>query len=507
MGKVRNWQMIARSDTGILIMLALLRFVPLLLHNGQAGWHRDELDFLDNARHLAWGYVSYPPLTPFLGRVALTLFGPSLVGVRLFSALAGAVAMVLTGWMARELGGRRWAQVLAAAAAMIAPYAILGGALFVYSSFDYLWWVLIAYLMIRLLKSDDPRWWLGVGAAIGLGMLTKYTLAFLAAAIVIGVLLTRTRRHLTSPWLWGGVGLALLLALPNLIWQMQHDWIYLDFFRAIHARDVRIGRTEGYLAEQVIFTTNVVTIPLWVAGLYAYFLAPLGRRFRLMGLLFVVPFGLFLITQARPYYLAPAYPVLFAAGAVVVEQWLASWAGAPVRIIRATIWGAFAVSGIVFALVALPVAPVNSGLWNLASDINGELKEQVGWPELVETVAGIYAGLPAEEKPQTAILTGNYGEAGAINLYGPACGLPQAISGVNSYWYRGYGDPPPQTVIVLGLSSSRLAYLFDSCQQVGRITNRYGVLNEETREHAIILLCRGPRRPWPEIWRRLRSFG
>jgi 4-amino-4-deoxy-L-arabinose transferase-like glycosyltransferase len=507
MSKTRRWQATVFSDTGILILLALLRFGLLFLHNGQSGWHRDELDFLDSARHLAWGYVAYPPFTPFVGRIALTLFGPSLLGVRFFSTLAQALAMVLTGWMARELGGRRWAQVLAAIATTIAPYAILGSVLFLYSSFDYLWWVLIAYLMIRLLKSDDPRWWLGIGAAIGLGMLTKYTLVFLVAGIAVGVILTRTRRYLLSPWLWGGVALAALIVLPNLIWQFRHNWIWLDFIRAIHTRDVRSGRAAGYLIEQFIFTTNLVTIPLWVAGLYGYFFAALGRRYRLMGCLFVVPFALFLYTEGRPYYLAPAYPMLFAAGAVLAEQWLSSWSVAAARAVRTYVWAAFAISGIAFALIALPVAPVNSRLWDIASDINGELKEQIGWPELVETVAGIYNGLPAEEKPQTAILAGNYGEVGAIDLYGPAYGLPQAISGVNSYWYRGYGNPPPQTVIVVGLYASRLAYLFDSCQQAGRITNRYGVLNEETRDHAIILLCRGPRRTWQESWPRLRSFG
>jgi len=507
MNKRRTWQAILFSDTGILILLGLLRSVPLLLTNGQSGWHRDELDTLDNARYLAWGYVAYPPLAPFIARVALTLFGPSLVGVRLFSTLAHAVAMVLAGLMARELGGRRWAQVTAAIAAAIAPYALLGGGLFHYSSFDYLWWVSIAYLMVRLLKSGDARWWLGIGAVIGVGMMTKYTLAFLVVGIVVGVILTRARRHLASPWLWGGVALALLIVLPNLAWQIQHGFISLDFMRSIHARDVRIGRAEGYLIEQLVFTTNVVTIPFWVAGLYCYFFARMGQSYRPLGWMFLVPFLLFLVTQGRSYYLAPAYPMLFAGGAVVVERWLTSLSATRARVVRGITWGAFAVGGVVFAPVALPIAPVNSRLWNVVSEINGELKEEIGWPELVETVAGIYATLPAEDKPQAGILTGNYGEAGAINLYGPAYGLPEAISGVNSYWLRGYGDPAPQTLIVVGIESTRARSLFESCKPAGQITNRYGVRNEETREHPVILLCRGPRQPWPELWKRLRSFG
>jgi hypothetical protein len=252
------------SDLGILILLGLLRMGTLLLTNGEMGWHRDELDTLANARYLDWGYVSYPPLAPFLARIALTLFGASLTGVRFFATLALAISMVLAGLMAREMGGKRWAQVTAALALAIAPYPMLGGSLFHYSSFDYLWWTVIAYMMIRLLKSDDPRWWLGIGALIGIGLQTKYTIAYLVAGIVVGVLLTRARRYLLSPWLWGGVALALLIVLPNLIWQIQHDFITLDFMRNIHARDVRIGRTEGFLKEQFIFSTNLVTAPVWL---------------------------------------------------------------------------------------------------------------------------------------------------------------------------------------------------------------------------------------------------
>ena len=415
--------------------------------------------------------------------------------------------MLLAGLMARELGGKRWAQVAAAIATAIAPYALLSGVLFHYSSFDYLWWVLIAYLMIRLLKSGDPRGWLGIGAAIGVGLMTKYTMIFLVAGIVVGVILTPARRYLKSPWLWGGVALAGLIVLPNLIWQYQHNFISLEFMRSIHARDVRIGRAEGFLSEQLIFVTNVVTVPIWLSGLYFYLLARIGRVYRLIGWMFIIPFVLFLVTQGRSYYLAPAYPMLFAGGAVMIQHWLEALPARSARIVQGVVLGAFVISGLVFAPLALPIAPVNSDVWNIVSDINGELKEEIGWPELVQTVAGIYAALPAEDRLQTGILTGNYGEAGAINLYGPAYGLPEAISGVNSYWLRGYGDPPPQTVIVIGVDSGNAWGLFQSCQSAGRITNPYGVMNEESKDHPVILLCRGPRRPWSDMWVNLRSFG
>jgi 4-amino-4-deoxy-L-arabinose transferase-like glycosyltransferase len=507
MEKSRTWRTIVFSDLGVLILLALALLVLHTLTNGQYGFHRDELATVDDARYLAWGYVAYPPLTPFIARLALELFGPSLVGLRFFCALAMSLGMMLTGLMAHELGGQRLAQVVAALAAAIAPAALSEGNFFQYVSFDYLWWVLIAYLMIRLLKSENPRWWLGIGAVIGLGMMTKYTMAFFAVGVAAGVVLTQNRRYLASPWLWGGVALALLVFLPNMVWQAQHSFTSLDFLSSIHARDVRIGRTGSYLVDQLFLAANLFTIPLWVAGLYFYFVAPAGKRFRPLGWMAVVPFALFFVTQGRGYYLTPAYPMLIAAGAVLGEEWLASLPAGKARLVRGITYGALAVGGSLMAAVTLPLAPINSPWWDVASTVNDGFKESIGWPDLTETVAGIYASLPAEEKAQAGILAGNYGEAGAINLYGPAYGLPEAISGIDSYWLRGYGDPPPQTLVVVGFNRDDVQRMFEACDLAGHTSNRYGVKNEETRDHPDIFVCQRLRLPWPEFWKRLRTFG
>ena len=495
------------SDLGILILLALIRLCLHLLTNGQYGFHRDELATLDDARHLAWGYVAYPPLTLFIARLALEAFGPSLVGVRLFSALAQCVAMVVAGLMARELGGSRLAQIVTALAVAIAPLSLAQGALFQYVSFDYLWWVLIAYLVIRLLKSEDPRWWLGIGAVIGLGMMNRYTMAFFVAGIVGGVLLTQRRRYLTSVWLWGGVALSLLIFLPNVIWQIQHDFISLQFLSSIHARDIEIRRTGGFVIEQLIVGAGPFTIPLWVAGIYYYFFSPAGRRYRMLGWMYLIPFLLFTVSQGRSYYLAPAYPMLLAAGIVLWTQYLAKLSIRWARFGWGSTWVALGLGAIFSGALMLPIAPVNSDLWNISSEVHDNFIEEIGWPELVATVADIYATLPAAEQAQTGILTGNYGEAGAINLYGPAYGLPEAISGINSYWLRGYGDPPPQTLIVLGHPREGADSLFKQCDLAGHITNRYGLKNEESEDHPDIFICRGPRQSWPVLWESIKHFG
>jgi hypothetical protein len=481
-----------------LIILAAILVTVHTLTNGQYGFHRDELATIDDARHLAWGFVAYPPLTPFIARVALTLFGPSLAGLRFFAALGQGLAVILAGLMARELGGKRPAQLVAAIAVAITPLSIGAGQLFQYVSFDYLWWVVTAWFTIRLLKSEDPRWFVGIGAAVGLGMMTKYTMGVLVIAMAGGLLLTPARRYLKSPWLWAGIAISILIFLPNVVWQIQHHLISLDFLRSIHARDVRIGRTNGFLLNQLFVPACFLTIPLWVAGLYYYFFTEDGRRYRPIGWMFVISLLVFLLAQGRDYYMAPAYPMLLAAGAVALMS--------RSRMVRGSIWAALALGGALGVLL-LPIAPVNSVFWNTVSGKMDNFREEIGWPELVDTVAAIRNSLPSEERRATGILTGNYGEAGAIDLYGPARGLPNAISGVNSYWLRGYGNPPPQTLIVLGISQGALERIFESCAIAGQTPNPYGVMNEETTDHRDIYVCRRLRMPWPDFWRTFQGFG
>ncbi|HEU5251651.1 MAG TPA: glycosyltransferase family 39 protein, partial [Thermoanaerobaculia bacterium] len=245
--------------------VALFAAVKLLFHfwsNGLYGFHRDELATLDDARHLAWGYVAYPPLTPFLGRIGLELFGATPAAFRLFAALAQSIAIVVTAMTAKRLGGGRAAQWIAALAVAIAPISLAASALFQYVAFDFLWWVLIAYFVVRLIESDDPRWWLAIGTVVGLGALTKYTIAFFVAGIVAGVLATDLRRHLRSRWLWSGVAISVALALPHVLWEANHGFVTLEFLRHVHARDVRIGRTEDFLLDQIRVSSNPVTLPL-----------------------------------------------------------------------------------------------------------------------------------------------------------------------------------------------------------------------------------------------------
>jgi 4-amino-4-deoxy-L-arabinose transferase-like glycosyltransferase len=479
-----------------LILLAAAVVLVHLLTNGQYGFHRDELATVDDGRHLAWGYVAYPPLTPFVAHVAWMLFGSSLIGLRFFASLAQAIAVVVTGLMARELGGNRPAQLMAGLATAISPVSILAGHLFQYVTFDYLWWVLTAYFLIRLLKSEDPRWWLGIGVSVGLGAMTKYTIGVLVIAMGIGLLLTPARRLIASRWLLGGIAIAAVIFAPHAIWEVQHHLISVDFLRTIHARDVRIGRTSGFVLNQLFLPASLFTIPLWGAGLYWYFFTSEGKHYRSAGWMFLGCFAIFLIARGRDYYMAPAYPALFAAGAV----WLQSRSAVP----RRAMWGALAGGG-ALGMLLLPIAPVNSPLWNKVESKLYDFREEIGWQDLAAEVAAVRDSLPPEERAHVGIYANNYGEAGAIELYGAALGLPAVISGMNSYWLRGYPEPPPSTLIVLGSTCEGASRYVTSCEVVGKAGNRYGVMNEEAGGE--ILLCRGFRRPWAEVWAELRRFG
>jgi 4-amino-4-deoxy-L-arabinose transferase-like glycosyltransferase len=491
-------QMKPPSALRALLIIAALRLLLHTLTNGQYGFHRDELATLDDARHLDWGYVAYPPFTPFLARVALSLFGSAPAAVRFFTALAQCASMVVAGLMARELGGSRRAQIVAALAVAVSPISMSAGHLFQYVSFDFLWSVLLVYFVIRLLNSDDPRWWVAIGAAIGLGLMTRYTIAWLVAGLLVGFLLTPARSRFMSGWLLAGAGVTLVMFLPNLIWQARHDFISIDFLRTIHARDIMIGRTDGFLWKQLVVPAHPFTIPLWIAGLFFYFRKPEGVRYRVLGWTFVAAMVLFTVTRARDYYTAPLYPMLLAAGAVLSDRW-ARWA-------RGLTWAGLAVAFGLGVAFVLPVAPLNSRWFQASINVNGGLREEIGWQELVETIAKIRDSLPIEERAAAGILTGNYGEAGAINLYGGAHGLPQALSHVNSFWLRGYGDPPPQTLIVVGFPQEFVEANFTTCESKGTISNRFGVANEETEDHKYLWVCRGLREPWPEFWQKIKAW-
>ncbi|HUX44557.1 MAG TPA: glycosyltransferase family 39 protein [Terracidiphilus sp.] len=484
---------------GIAAAVALLH----MLTNGRYGFHRDELQFLSDARHLDWGFVAYPPLTPLLQHIGLSLFGLSIVGLRIFSVLAQAAVIVVSGLMARELGGGRFAQIITALAVAFSPLPLFSGTQFQYTSFDFLWWVLIAYFVLRLLRTGNPRWWIAIGAVIGLGLETKYSIVFFVAGILTGVVFTHARRHLAGTWFWAGVALALLIFLPNFVWLLRHDFISYTFLQHIHARDVGEGRANGFLKDQLIYGANLAALPLWITGLVAFLRS---SRYRMLAWMYIVPLALFFFGKGRFYYAAPLYPMLIAMGASRAEIWLAGMHRYLRRAFLSVFFAAFGVISAYICAIIIPLA-ASGPLRTFALKNNGDLREEIGWNQLVKTVADIRDSLSPEQQAHLGITTSNYGEYGAIEILGRAYGLPEPIGTTNSEWLRGYPTPPPTTIIVLGLGPKEANQIFTGCRLAGHNGNSEGVKNEERQDHPDIFVCGPPREPWSVLWKNHRDFG
>jgi 4-amino-4-deoxy-L-arabinose transferase-like glycosyltransferase len=368
-------------------------------------------------------------------------------------------------------------------------------------------------------------------------MMAKYTMGLLVAGVVVGVLATEAWRFLRSGWLWAGVLVSVAIWTPNVWWQRQRGFPSLEFLRFLHTRDMSTGVTDGFLVGQLELT--LLAFPLAIAGLWFYLFTKQGKPYRAIGWMYLVPLVLLVVMRGRDYYLAPAYPMLYAAGAVWIErQWrvttgewrerrkhskleirnseernsgerVQGYKGVRVRLtgwMKRWLPAMLMVDAVVAGCVALPVMPVNSRWWQMAAQVDTVLPEELGWEELTETVAHIRDGLPEKDRARLGILARNYGEMGALNLYGEKHGLPRAISGVNSSWERGYGNPAPETVIAVGYSLGFLEEHFASCELAGHPWNRYGVENEERIEDPDIFVCRGLKESWDEFWKKVKLF-
>jgi hypothetical protein len=492
-----------KFDLAILFAIAAAFALLHLLTNNRYGFHRDELQFLSDARHLDWGFVPYPPFTPFIEHIALALFGVSIVGLRLTAVVAQFAVVILAGLMTKELGGSRLAQITAALAVGFSPLPIFEGHEFQYTSFDLLWWVLAAYFIVRVLKSGDPRWWIAVGAVLGLGLETKYAIVFYIAGILTGLIFTPARRFLMTGWFWAGVALAFLIFLPNLIWLAHHNWISYTFLQHIHQRDVGEGRAKGFLSGQFFVCANLAAAPLWIAGFIGYLR---DRRYSMIAFMYLVPLAIFWASKGRDYYMAPAYPMLLAMGAVRAERWLRTLPRWGRVTIASAYFAGFAFISVFVCALLLPLA--NSGpLKKYALSHSYDLREEIGWNDLVRTVAQIRDSLPPDEQAHLGVTTGNYGEYGAIDVLGRAYNLPEPIGTTNSEYLRGYPTPPPTTFIVIGLTPQQANSIFTGCRWAGHNGNSEGVHNEESVDHPDIFVCGPTRLPLPELWQNRQDFG
>ncbi len=495
---------------------ALLIAIKLLLHAmtaGSYGYFRDELYFLDCARHMGWGYVDDAPLTIGAFKLALWL-GGSLPVIRMIAAACGAGMIALAMLLARELGGGRFAQGLAGLCVLCAPILMAADSILCVTTLESVLWTWFAFHLARFLRTGDPRQWLWAGVAAGVSLENKYSMLVVLLALLIALLLTPQRRELIRPWLWAGAGIALLVFLPTLLWQIRHGFPVIEDQETVR----RIGKNVvlspwAFLKQQITFL-NPVLFPVWGAGLVSLLRRP---ALRLLGWLYVALLALMMALHAKDYYLAAIYPMLFAAGAVAFARGLES----PAWKLGRT-WPMAALCGVIVLVTAilvpviLPLLPpprldayqVRLGLKPEKLETHHEgrldqrLGDQIGWPEMVGEVARIYQSLSPEERAHTAIYAANYGEAGAINQFGPALGLPEALCAHQAHSLWGTPTFDGDTFIALGCSREGLEKEFRSVEVAAEHHSDWGM----AEENGPIYLCRGVKTPMKELWPGLKHW-
>lgn len=483
------------------VLFVAVAFTALeLAVSARYGFHRDELYFLACARHLAWGYVDQPPFVPGVAWLAAHALGTTPVSLRLLPAIAGGVAVVCTAQMARELHGGRNAQVLAALAAATSSQFVGAFHLLSTTPFDFFFWSVLSLLVLRVLRTGDERLWLAVGALAGVALLNKMNVLFLLAGLGVGLWLGGHRDVFRSLRLWAGLGLALLIWSPNIVWNAQHDWAALSMVESLHRENSTVAASVVFVPSQ-LFAVGPVLVLFWLAGLRSLWRSNLARPFAVG---YVALLVLFTLTGAKPYYLGGIYYVLFAAGGVWAERRLA--ARTPPKGLRG--WITLMVVGLLLTLpVALPVLPESSlpkGSWE--GNVNKDLSATVGWPQLARQVAGVVDSLPAAERAHVVVFTGDYGAAGAVDLFGPALGLPHAISGHNSYWWWGpAGATDGAITVAVNLSRPYLRTIFAEVTSAGSVTTPNGVWSEERGDP--IWICRGQYVSWARAWADARHYG
>jgi len=531
-----------RSKPSGLSVVLLLSLVLLIFHcifNNRYGYFRDEFNYMASGDHLAWGYVDQPPLLPFLVRVSRAILGDSLRSLRFLPALAMSATVVLTALIAREFGGRRFALVLSAVAVVVAPIYLSDGSLVTTNCLEPLLWMGCAYFAILAVK-NDPRYWVAFGVVAGLGLEEKYSIAIFGFAIVVGLLLTKERRVIVNKWFWIGGLLALLIFLPNLFWNIQNNWPFLELMRNIRAagRDVALSPLDFFV--QQILLIHPLAAPIWITGLLALLFSRRLRQFRFLGWSYVISFVVFVALKGKNYYLAPIYPMLLAAGALMIEAVvcrghssserersdrfqpsapstnLESGRCAPVLsagiIVLLLATGALLVPFVVPVLSvdrfisylnSSPLKPPRTEHSHESAQLPQHYADQFGWEELTAKTAEAWSRLLPEERADCGIYAQNYGQAGAIDFFGTRYGLPRALSGHQTYFLWGPRGYSGNCMIVIDDDKETLDQLFNHVELVGTSDNPYALERNLT-----VWLCKGSKfgtlsQLWPKLkkWR------
>jgi len=499
----------------IVLLLALANFLLHLYFNDRYGYFRDEFNYMACGDHLAWGYVDHPPLIPFLIKLSRLLLGDSLRSIRIIPALATSAAVILTAITARELGGRRFAMVLSGLAFIAVPIYLNDGSVMTTNCLEPLLWTGCIYFAILAIKREDPRYWLGFGIVAGIGLEEKYSIAVLGFCIVVGLLLTEQRRIFARKWIWLGGALAFLVFLPNFIWNVQNHWPFVELMNNIKAdgRDVVLS-PPVYFAQQVLIIHPVLA-PVWIIGVFAFPFSARLKPYRFLGWCYLAAFTVFVVLQGKNYYLGPIYPVYLAAGAMVIESYIARSRQVWLKPVLVTLVLA---GGAHLAPVVMPVLPVEKFISymeklpfkvprsehsHMRAILPQHFADQFGWEELVAEVNQAYRKLSPEERAGCGIFAQDYGQAGAIDFFGRRYGLPPALSGHQTYFLWGPRGYSGNCMIVLDDSPEVLERYFERVEYVGKSSDNPYALEREIP----VFICHGAKfGSLADVWPQLKKW-
>jgi len=487
----------------LVLAIALAKLALHCVFNNRYGYFRDEFDYLACGDHPAWGYVDQPPLIPILAKLSRLILGDSLRAVRFLPALASSALVVLAAQIAREFGGRRFALALTAITILIAPIYLSDGSLLTTNCLEPLLWMSCA--------ACDPRNWLAFGIIAGIGLEEKYSIAIFGFGMVAGLVLTEQRRALANRWLWLGGAAAFLIFLPNLVWNAQNQWPFLQLMRAIRAngRDVVLG-PAAFVAQQVLLI-HPLTAPIWIAGLAALLFSARLKPYRMLGWCYLAVLVAFFALHGKNYYLAPIYPMLLAAGAVTIETAIErsrqTW-WKPVIVVPLLATGAwlapivipmFPADRMLAYLNALPFEVPRTEKSHARAALPQHYADQFGWTEMAAEVAQAWNRIPPAERPGCGVFAQDYGQAGAIDFFGPRYGLPPALSGHQTYYLWGPRGYSGNCLIVLDDRKEVLERLFEHVEYVGSSDNPYAL-----ERHIPVFLCKGAKlgslaQFWPRV--------
>ena len=510
--RLSSW--LASLSPGFWVALGVLAVQLPAVLSGGFGMFRDEFYYIACSDHLAWGYVDHPPLSILFLRLQRLAFGDSLFVLRLVPALAVAALAWLSARLAKELGGSLFAQFLAALACGVAPVYLAVGSFYSMNIFEPLCWMGCAWLLLRMIASGRRELWVPFGVLAGVALLNKHSMLFFGAALVVGLLLTRERRLLAGKWPWIGGAIALWFFLPNLLWLFRHDWATLEFMRnAQQWKNLPMSPLEFFKAQ--VLLQHPLTLPLWLAGLAALFFHPRLKKYRSFAFAFVFLFILFVAQRGKPYYLSPFFPLLLAAGAVLVDRFAAGRLG---RGARAAYVALLLAGGLIMLPMWVPLLPVESQIrytraigltpprmeQTRETELHQVYADRFGWREMVAVVARAYDSLSPGEQAECAIYTQNYGQAGAVDFYGRRYGLPKAISGHNNYWLWGPGERSGKVLIIIGGDRDDHLQAYEEVTLFAVHNNRYAMPGENDLP---IWICRRPKVTLEQIWPEVKDFG